>query len=89
MPARSVITVLGLLLIPAPLLACPVCGLAGVEDNLTAYAVMTLVLSALPLAMIGGVVTWIYRRSRHASVERGGWSAEISPGRTAGRPASR
>jgi hypothetical protein len=47
---------------PALALACPVCGTTGPTDNGGAYVAMTVVLSGLPLAMIGGVVFWVARR---------------------------
>lgn len=51
---------------PAVALACPVCGTAGANDNGWAYFAMTIVLSGLPLGMIGGVVFWVARRSSAA-----------------------
>jgi len=59
---RVLIASLLLLTTPADALACPVCGTAGMENNGWAYFAMTMVLSGLPLAMIGGVVFWVYRR---------------------------
>jgi hypothetical protein len=47
---------------PALASACPVCGLTGNDANGTEYFAMTIMLSALPLAMIGGVVVWVRRR---------------------------
>lgn len=49
-------------LAPRAALACPVCGLVGVNENWAVYLAMTAVLSALPLLMIGGMVFWLYRR---------------------------
>ncbi len=46
-------------------LACSVCGLASVDNN-GAYLAMTLMLSGLPLAFIGGVVYWVRARVRAA-----------------------
>ena len=64
MPFRLILTaLLFLLLVPAPAFACPVCGLAGSGETNGAYFVMTIIMSGLPLVMIGGVVFWIYRRS--------------------------
>jgi hypothetical protein len=57
--------------IPGAAFACPVCGLAGSEDANGAYLAITLVLSALPLAMIGGVVVWIRRRVNAADHDEG------------------
>jgi hypothetical protein len=59
--------VISLLLIAssAPgLLACAVCGLASASDNQSAYASMSVMLSAIPLSIFAGVAIWIYRRSR-------------------------
>lgn len=60
------ITTVGALVLaaPAPIAACAVCGLNGTRDNGLAYLAMTVVMSGLPLAMIGGVVFWVYRRSK-------------------------
>ena len=49
------------------MLACAVCGLSGTADNSLAYLVMTIVMSALPLVMIGGVSWWVYRRASTGS----------------------
>src|SRR5690606_14080045 len=51
-----VLAIVATLLVPAPALACPVCGLAGPGDNGWAYFAMTMMLSLLPLGFIGGVV---------------------------------
>lgn len=52
------------------LLACSVCG-AGQEGTETSYIVMTIIVSLLPLAMIGGVVFWLWRavKQRDAAAE--------------------
>ena len=50
------------------LLACTICGLAGSADNTYAYAAMSIVLSAVPLGIIGGIVIWIRRASARDSV---------------------
>jgi hypothetical protein len=60
---RVFLLALCVLATPALALACPVCGTAGPGDNGWAYFAMTMVLSGLPLGMIGGVVFWVYRRS--------------------------
>ncbi len=44
-------------------LACSVCG-AGQEGTETSYVVMTLIVSFLPLAMIGGVAFWLWRAAK-------------------------
>jgi len=50
-------------LTPRIAFACPVCG-PGTQDAAWAYLGMTVVLSGLPLLMIGGVGYWVYRRHR-------------------------
>lgn len=46
-------------------LACPVCGVP-LEQGQGAYLFMTPIMSLLPLALMGGVVFWIFRRVRNA-----------------------
>ena len=53
-------------MLPAALFACPVCGLAGSADNTWAYAAMSVVLSAVPLGIIGGIVFWLRKASKQA-----------------------
>lgn len=52
-----------ILLAPAAALACPVCG-TGPERSREAYVSMTMVLSLLPLAMVGGLIFVFVRRAR-------------------------
>lgn len=66
---RVLIAVLFVLAVPAAALACAVCGTSGIENNSWAYFAMTMVLSGLPLAMIGGVGFWVYRRASAADAE--------------------
>jgi Na+/melibiose symporter-like transporter len=54
---------------PAAALACPVCGLAGPGNNGWAYLAMTIMMSVVPLAFIGGVVFWVYRRTSAEPVD--------------------
>ena len=58
------LTVASLLATPAVALACPVCGLAGTQDNWAAYGAMSVILSVLPLGMIGGIIFWAVKRYR-------------------------
>lgn len=52
----------------APALACPVCG-ETYGPARWAYFVMTLILSLLPLALIGGVIGAVVIRARRAEAE--------------------
>ncbi len=52
-----------LALTPGSALACAVCGLTGGGGSDSAYFAMSVMLSALPLGMIGGTVFWLYRKS--------------------------
>jgi hypothetical protein len=65
--SRALIATLIVLATPAFAFACPVCGTTGANDNGWAYFAMTIVLSGLPLGMIGGVVFWVYRRSAESA----------------------
>ena len=55
--------------------ACPVCG-TPTEQGQGAYIFMTGVMSLLPLALLGGVVTWVVLRVRRADREA---AAELTP----------
>ena len=48
-------------LAPRAAQACAVCG-AGDPKNAATYLSMTLVMSAVPLLMIGGLAYWLWRR---------------------------
>ena len=48
------------------MLACAVCGLTGTSETGMVYFAMTIMMSSLPLAMIGGVSWWLYRRLRRS-----------------------
>jgi hypothetical protein len=66
--ARAVVLAAALLVVvPDPAAACPVCGLAGTQDNWREYVWMSVMLSALPLGMaIAGFVV-IRRVNRRSS----------------------
>jgi hypothetical protein len=68
-------------LLPELALACPVCGTPGSEDAGWAYLAMTLILSGLPLAMIGSVGYWVYRRVTAAESDARGVPARGRPAR--------
>ena len=55
----------GLFLAPALAFACPVCG-QGREGSGTALLVMSIIMTLLPLGMIGGMVAWAYTRVKRA-----------------------
>lgn len=46
-------------------IACAVCG-AGQDPAKDSYVTMSLVISALPLLMLGGIVWWVVRAARKA-----------------------
>lgn len=71
--------ILLVLAVPATALACPVCGLAGPGDNGWAYALMSAILSALPLGMIAGTVFWLHRRSVAHDAAQATPSTEATP----------
>ena len=60
--ARVLSATLFILAAPASALACAVCGTMGMENNSGAYFGMTIIMSLLPLCMMGGVVYWVSRR---------------------------
>jgi hypothetical protein len=51
---------------PALALACPVCFNAKNEGARIAFLATTVFLTALPLLLIGGVITWLARRAANA-----------------------
>ena len=65
--ALAPLTLLLVWLTPALVHACPVC-FSGNDANREAYTLTFLLLTVLPLAMIGGLVLWVRRRIRE--VER-------------------
>jgi hypothetical protein len=56
------------LLASSPALACAVCG-AGDEPQRGTYVVMSVVISLLPLAMLGGIVGYVVMKHRAAERE--------------------
>lgn len=64
MTMRTTALTLAMTVLPAALLACPVCGLASASDNQSSYVSMSVMLSALPLSMMAGIVFWLYRKNR-------------------------
>jgi hypothetical protein len=54
---------------PASALACPVCALIGPSNNTWAYQAMSVMLTLLPLAMVGATVWWLARLAARADTE--------------------
>ena len=54
---------------PASALACPVCALVGTSNNTWAYQAMSVMLTFLPLAMVGATVWWFARLVARADAE--------------------
>jgi Na+/melibiose symporter-like transporter len=54
---------------PASALACPVCALIGPSNNTWAYQAMSVMLTLLPLAMVGATVWWLARLAARAETE--------------------
>lgn len=52
--------------LPASAWACSVCG-GGPDRSQGAYIIMTIIMSALPLAMAAGIVTWLVVSVRAAA----------------------
>lgn len=59
---RTTTAMLMVALGPTPAAACPTC--IGQDPTLSAFFTTALLMSVLPLAMIGGLAVWIYRRGR-------------------------
>jgi hypothetical protein len=49
---------------PAPALACAVCGLGQNDESATAFYRGTILLSLMPLSMVGGIIFYLYRKTR-------------------------
>jgi hypothetical protein len=67
-PWLSVLVLLALVAVPEWADACAVCG-AGVDDDQSrvAYLITSGLLSALPLALFGGILLWLRRQHRRQS----------------------
>jgi hypothetical protein len=55
--------------LPSAALACPNCFSSTNEGVLKTYYLTAALLTLLPLVMIGGFVTWLYRRSKQAELQ--------------------
>jgi hypothetical protein len=56
-----------LALTPATSLACPVCFAGSSEHVLATYVLTAALMTALPLAIVGGFAVWLWRRFRAAA----------------------
>ena len=60
---KRLLAVLAVLIAPAQALACAAC-VSAVDRNRIAFLITTILLSLLPLAMIGAGLLWIARNAR-------------------------
>jgi len=60
--AVSFTAALSWLIAPSAALACSVCIGAGNPDATVAYRAMTAFMTFTPMAIVGGVILWIWRR---------------------------
>jgi len=68
---RVVLSAVALLaILPESGAACPVC-FDTTEENRMAFMLTTVLLSLLPLGMVGGVGMWVLKRARRAEEEEG------------------
>ncbi len=57
--------------------ACPVCGLGASDQSQGAYIGMSIVISLVPLACIGGIAAWVALRMRaHRKAEEAAQAQE-------------
>lgn len=64
----AILTTLAIFFIAEPAFACAVCFDAK-EGTREAFLGTTILLSLLPLAMVGGVILWLWRRSIAVNLE--------------------
>ncbi len=53
-----------ILIIPSLANACPMCQGGPSEDTITAYKVVTLMLTSLPLLLGGGIFWWVRKQRK-------------------------
>lgn len=58
--------ILSVIIAPSTVFACAVCFTAK-EETLNAYYGTAILLSILPLAMVGGLIFWVHRRYKDVS----------------------
>ena len=62
--------------------ACAVCG-AGEEASRGSYVWMSVIISLLPLAMLGGILLWVVRASREADRQKTAETVSLPAGKRA------
>jgi MYXO-CTERM domain-containing protein len=62
-------------------LACAVCG-AGNDPSQGSYVTMSIIISLLPLAMLGGILAWVIIRVRANAAEAAASAQKIEDGGT-------
>jgi len=72
-------------LVPGAALACSVCIAAGSEDTTNAYRAMTAFMTFTPMAIVGGVIYWIYRRYKALDAEHEAMRATLPATHDIGR----
>ena len=60
-------------LIPSIAAACPQCLASSDQQIVKTYYLSALILSAMPFAIIGGIVGWLYMHKKR--VRRGNWGS--------------
>lgn len=79
-PARAALPA-ALALLPRAADACTVCLSGRDDDTARAFLVGSLVLSALPLAIVGGIAWWIRRRAHAVEGRESEAGASTPPSR--------
>lgn len=74
------------LLLPRIAAACAVCSAGRDDETRLAFLLTTLFLSVLPLAVVGGAVWWLVRRSRQLARESVSLPAAVAVNRTSSSP---
>jgi hypothetical protein len=54
----------------ALVLACAVCGAGENDPSRVSYVVMSILISILPLALLGGIIGYVFVKSRAAETEQ-------------------
>lgn len=73
-----------ILMMPRIAAACSVCTAGRDEENQTAFLLSTLFMSILPLAAIGSIIFFIYRRIQKVEAEQEARAGAARRGATAG-----